>query len=153
MQSNQFRPLFTSLLTCHISQPTRPLAITQVLFKRKMPSKLTEEERKSDLKSVLDNGWQMDSNGRDAIMKKYQFKDFNQAFGFMTRVALKADKMDHHPGTKNTSNYIDIVHFIFFLISEWFNVYNRVEVTLSTHDCSGLSQNDIKLAQFMDSVA
>jgi len=98
-----------------------------------MPSKLTEEERKSDLKSVLDNGWQMDSNGRDAIMKKYQFKDFNQAFGFMTRVALKADKMDHHP--------------------EWFNVYNRVEVTLSTHDCSGLSQNDIKLAQFMDSVA
>ena len=121
-----------------------------------MPSKLTEEERKSDLKSVLDNGWQMDSNGRDAIMKKYQFKDFNQAFGFMTRVALKADKMDHHPGTKNPSNYIDIVHFnltIFFLISEWFNVYNRVEVTLSTHDCSGLSQNDIKLAQFMDSVA
>ena len=117
MQSNQFRPLFTSLLTCHISQPTRPLAITQVLFKRKMPSKLTEEERKSDLKSVLDNGWQMDSNGRDAIMKKYQFKDFNQAFGFMTRVALKADKMDHHPGTKNPSNYIDIVHFnltIFF---------------------------------------
>ena len=82
-----------------------------------MPSKLTEEERKSDLKSVLDNGWQMDSNGRDAIMKKYQFKDFNQAFGFMTRVALKADKMDHHPGTKNPSNYIDIVHFnltIFF---------------------------------------
>merc|ERR1712062_446877 len=131
MQSNQFRPLFT--ITCHISQPTRPLAITPVLFKRKMPSKLTEEERKSDLKSVLDNGWQMDSNGRDAIMKKYQFKDFNQAFGFMTRVALKADKMDHHP--------------------EWFNVYNRVEVTLSTHDCSGLSQNDIKLAQFMDSVA
>ena len=61
------------------------------------------------------------------------FKDFNQAFGFMTRVALKADKMDHHP--------------------EWFNVYNRVEVTLSTHDCSGLSQNDIKLAIFMDEVA
>ena len=61
------------------------------------------------------------------------FKDFNQAFGFMTRVALKADKMDHHP--------------------EWFNVYNRVEVTLSTHDCSGLSQNDIKLAKFMDEVA
>ena len=118
MQSNQFRPLFTSLLTCHTisSQPARQFAITQVQL-RKMPSKLTEEERKSDLKSVLDNGWQMDSNGRDAIMKKYQFKDFNQAFGFMTRVALKADKMDHHPGTKNPSNYIDIVHFnltIFF---------------------------------------
>ena len=62
-----------------------------------MPSKLTEEERKSDLQSVLNNGWTMDASGRDAIMKKYQFKDFNQAFGFMTRVALKANRMDHHP--------------------------------------------------------
>ena len=74
----------------------------------------------------------MDESGRDAILKKFTFKDFNEAFGFMTRVAIKADKMDHHP--------------------EWFNVYNRVEVTLSTHDCSGLSQKDIKLAQFMDQV-
>ena len=98
-----------------------------------MPSKLNQEERNTDLAIVLKNGWTMDESGRDAIKKKYAFQDFNQAFGFMTRVAIKADKMDHHP--------------------EWFNVYNRVEVTLSTHDCSGLSQNDIKLAKFMDQVA
>ena len=101
--------------------------------KRKMPTKLTSDERKTDLNPVLQNGWAMDESGRDAIKKKFAFQDFNQAFGFMTRVAIKADKMDHHP--------------------EWFNVYNRVEVTLSTHDCSGLSQNDIKLAKFMDQVA
>lgn len=97
-----------------------------------MPTKLSSEERNSDLAKVLDSGWKMDESGRDAIKKTYAFKDFNEAFGFMTRIAIKADKMDHHP--------------------EWFNVYNRVEVTLSTHDCSGLSQNDIKLAQFMDQV-
>ena len=98
MQSNQFRPLFTTLCTWHNQPFVRQFAISQVIYKRKMPSKLTEEERKSDLQSVLNNGWTMDASGRDAIMKKYQFKDFNQAFGFMTRVALKADKMDHHPG-------------------------------------------------------
>ena len=70
--------------------------------------------------------------GRDAIKKQFLFGDFNEAFGFMTRVALKADKMDHHP--------------------EWFNVYNRVEVTLSTHDCQGLSERDIKLATFIEEV-
>jgi len=63
----------------------------------------------------------------------FTFKDFNEAFGFMTRVALRADKVDHHP--------------------EWFNVYNTVKITLSTHDCSGLSQNDVDLAQFIDAVA
>lgn len=76
-------------------------------------------------------GWQM-VEGRDAIKKQFLFKDFNEAFGFMTRVALKADKMNHHP--------------------EWFNVYNRVEVTLSTHDCQGLSERDIKLATFIEDV-
>lgn len=106
---------------------------TKLLDKRKMPSKLTDAERETDLAKVLSSGWVMDASGRDAIQKKFSFKDFNEAFGFMTRVALKADKMDHHP--------------------EWFNVYNRVEVTLSTHDCTGLSQNDIKLAQFMDEAA
>ena len=98
MQSNQFRPLFTTLCTWYSQPFVRQFTISQVFLKRKMPSKLTEEERKSDLQSVLNNGWAMDASGRDAIMKKYQFKDFNQAFGFMTRVALKADKMDHHPG-------------------------------------------------------
>lgn len=71
--------------------------------------------------------------GRDAIEKKFQFKDFNQAFGFMTRIALKADKMDHHP--------------------EWFNVYNNVNITLSTHECQGLSNRDITLAKFIEEAA
>lgn len=71
--------------------------------------------------------------GRDAIEKKFQFKDFNQAFGFMTRVALKADKMDHHP--------------------EWFNVYNNVNITLSTHECQGLSNRDVTLAKFIEEAA
>ena len=70
---------------------------------------------------------------RDAISKRFVFTDFNQAWGFMNRVALVAEKMDHHP--------------------EWFNVYNKVDVTLSTHDCGGLSDKDIKLALFMDSCA
>merc|ERR1711973_1085908 len=99
---------------------------------RKMPTKLTSEERNSDLALILKNGWAMDESGRDAIQKKYNFKDFNEAFGFMTRVAIKADKMDHHP--------------------EWFNVYNRVEITLSTHDCGGLSERDVKLATFIESL-
>ena len=72
-------------------------------------------------------------DGRDAIAKKFVFKDFNQAFGFMTRVALVAEKMDHHP--------------------EWFNVYRTVEVTLSTHDAGGVTEKDIALALAMDSVA
>ena len=68
--------------------------------------------------------------GRDAIHKEFKFKNFNRAFGFMTRVALQAEKMDHHP--------------------EWFNVYNKVQITYSTHSCAGLSENDIKLARFTD---
>ena len=71
--------------------------------------------------------------GRDAIQKSYRFKDFNEAFAFMTRVGLVAEKMDHHP--------------------EWFNVYNRVDITLSTHDAGGLSERDIALAKFIDSIA
>merc|ERR1712235_81453 len=76
-------------------------------------------------------GWSLVEN-RDAIFKKFEFGDFNEAFGFMTRVAIKADVMCHHP--------------------EWFNVYNRVEVTLSTHDIGGLSDRDMKLAQFCDKI-
>lgn len=71
--------------------------------------------------------------GRDAIIRELKFSNFNEAFGFMTRVAIMADKMDHHP--------------------EWFNVYNRVEVTLTTHDCDGLSERDAKLARFIDKIA
>ena len=72
-------------------------------------------------------------DGRDAIARKFVFKDFNQAFGFMTRVALVAEKMDHHP--------------------EWFNVYKTVEVTLSTHDAGGVTDKDIALAKAMESFA
>ena len=77
-------------------------------------------------------GWRA-VEGRDAIAKTFQFKDFNQAFAFMTRVALLAEKMDHHP--------------------EWFNVYNKVEVTLTTHDAGGVSDNDVAMAKAMESYA
>uniref|UniRef100_A0A182ISY9 4a-hydroxytetrahydrobiopterin dehydratase n=1 Tax=Anopheles atroparvus TaxID=41427 RepID=A0A182ISY9_ANOAO len=95
-------------------------------------SKLSEEQRSEQLKPLLNNGWTMVKD-RDAIYKEYLFGDFNEAFGFMTRVALKADVMNHHP--------------------EWFNVYNKVQVTLATHDCGGLSERDVKLAQFIDKIA
>ena len=78
------------------------------------------------------SGW-TPASGRDAIVKSFVFKDFNAAFGFMTRVALLAEKMDHHP--------------------EWFNVYNRVEVTLSTHDAGGLTQNDVDMAAALNAYA
>lgn len=94
--------------------------------------KLDEEERNTALSSLHKAGW-TEVEGRDAIYKEFLFKDFNQAFGFMTRVALKAEKMDHHP--------------------EWFNVYNKVQITLSTHDCSGLSENDVQLANFIETAA
>lgn len=72
-------------------------------------------------------------NGRDAIFRSIEFDGFTNAFGFMTEVALAAEKFDHHP--------------------EWFNVYNRVDITLSTHDAGGLTALDIKMAQFIDRVA
>jgi len=78
-------------------------------------------------------GWAKVEGDRDAITRTYKFKDFNEAFGFMTRAALMADKLDHHP--------------------EWFNVYNRVEVTLTTHDADGVTESDVALAAFMDKAA
>ncbi|MCW5693604.1 MAG: 4a-hydroxytetrahydrobiopterin dehydratase [Pseudolabrys sp.] len=95
-----------------------------------MAQKLTAEARKAALARLP--GW-ADASDRDAIDKKFVFKDFNQAFGFMTRVALVAEKMDHHP--------------------EWFNVYKTVEVTLSTHDAGGVTELDIALAEAMESLA
>jgi 4a-hydroxytetrahydrobiopterin dehydratase len=77
-------------------------------------------------------GWRA-VDGRDAICKEFRFADFNAAFAFMTRVALHAEKHDHHP--------------------EWLNVYNRVEVTLTTHDAGGVTSKDIALAHFMDQIA
>ena len=78
------------------------------------------------------SGWSA-VEGRDAIRKVYEFEDFNAAWGFMSRVAVKADKVDHHP--------------------EWFNVYNKVDVTLATHDAGGVTQKDVDLASFMDAIA
>jgi 4a-hydroxytetrahydrobiopterin dehydratase len=95
-----------------------------------MASKLAGEARKQAVQGL--KGWH-ELSGRDAIQKKFVFKDFNEAFGFMSRIALAAEKMDHHP--------------------EWFNVYKTVEVTLSTHDAGGVTEKDIALAKIMDSVA
>ncbi|MCG1053523.1 4a-hydroxytetrahydrobiopterin dehydratase [Mycetohabitans sp. B5] len=95
-----------------------------------MIQKLSADER-SKLGSILP-AWQPVS-GRDAIRRQLQFADFNAAFGFMTRVAIKAQEMNHHP--------------------EWFNVYNRVEITLATHEASGITTRDVELAGFIDSIA
>ena len=123
---------------------------TSGIFCRKMVSKLTPAERQAQLSplfskgnshisnlnlitllTLLTEGWSMVKE-RDAIYKEFLFKDFNEAFGFMTRVALKADKVDHHP--------------------EWFNVYNKVQITLATHDCGGLSTRDVSMANFIESL-
>jgi 4a-hydroxytetrahydrobiopterin dehydratase len=95
-----------------------------------MAQKLSGEARKASLAKL--KGWS-EVAGRDAISKKFVFADFNEAFGFMTRAALVAEKLDHHP--------------------EWFNVYKTVEVTLSTHDAGGLTDLDVKLAGTMDKLA
>ncbi len=95
-----------------------------------MAQKLTAEARKAALGKL--SQWS-EVSGRDAITRKFVFKDFNEAFGFMTRAALVAEKMDHHP--------------------EWFNVYKTVEVTLSTHDAGGVTELDVKLAEAMNKLA
>ena len=95
-----------------------------------MTAKLSAAARAAALKELAN--WQ-EVEDRDAIHRTFKFTDFNAAFGFMTRCALKADQMDHHP--------------------EWFNVYNKVDVTLSTHDAGGLSEKDVELAKFMDGIA
>ena len=95
-----------------------------------MAEKLTDTEISKALSELT--GWSR-SEDRDAISRSFKFKDFNEAFGFMSRAALMAEKMDHHP--------------------EWFNVYNKVAVTLATHDVDGLSELDIKLAGFMNKLA
>ena len=95
-----------------------------------MAEKLTGSTRKSALAKL--DGWS-EVEGRDAISKKFAFKDFNEAFGFMARVALIAEKLDHHP--------------------EWFNVYNKVTVDLTTHDSGGITQKDVKLAKLLETLA
>ena len=96
-----------------------------------MAEKLTAAARETDLGPLLQNGWAL-VDGRDAIAKSYQFKNFIDAFGWMTRAAIWAEKWNHHP--------------------EWSNVYKTIEVTLSTHDADGLTELDIKLARKMDAL-
>jgi len=95
-----------------------------------MAGKLSTEARKTALQSLP--GW-TEVTGRDAIAKTFVFRDFNEAFGFMARAALIAEKHDHHP--------------------EWRNVYKTVEVALSTHDAGGVTARDIALAKAMDKIA
>ncbi len=95
-----------------------------------MIAKLTEAERDAALATLPD--WSHDS-ARDAIRRRFTFVDFNAAFGFMTRVALLAEKADHHP--------------------EWSNVWNRVDVLLTTHDAAGLSRRDVTMAHAIDAAA
>ena len=95
-----------------------------------MAQKLTGDARKAALAKLA--GWS-EVKDRDAITKTLVFRDFNEAFGFMTRAALIAEKLDHHP--------------------EWFNVYKTVTVTLSTHDAGGLTERDITLAEAMNRMA
>ena len=95
-----------------------------------MTNRLTGDARKAALATL--HGWS-EAKGRDAIERTYTFADFGEAFGFMARVALVAEKHDHHP--------------------EWRNVYRTVEVTLSTHDAGGLTMKDVALAQAMNAIA
>jgi pterin-4a-carbinolamine dehydratase len=92
------------------------------------PTKLNEQERAS-LAPFFENGWKAVPD-RDAISKEFTFNDFTECFSFMTKVALKAESKNHHP--------------------EWFNVYNRLEITWSTHDCQGLSYLDVEMAKLCD---
>ncbi|MGJ8626239.1 MAG: 4a-hydroxytetrahydrobiopterin dehydratase [Sulfitobacter sp.] len=94
-----------------------------------MTERLSDETRKTVLQPLFDTGWKP-GDGRDALHKTFIFADFADAFGWMTRVAIWAEKWDHHP--------------------EWQNVYNKVNVTLITHDVDGLSTLDAKLARKMD---
>ncbi len=94
-----------------------------------MPKRLGPDARNEAL-TIL-TGWKL-AEGREAITKRFVFRDFNEAFGWMTRVALLAEAMDHHP--------------------EWSNVYRTVEVTLATHDAGGLTELDVKLARAMDAL-
>jgi len=94
-----------------------------------MIAKLTAGERDAALKEL--RNWQMVKD-RDAIHRSFKFKNFSEAWGFMARVALLAESQDHHP--------------------EWFNVYNKVDITLATHDVGGLSARDVKLAKAIDAM-
>lgn len=97
------------------------------ITRQNLKGKLGDAERKELLEPLLAKGWTL-VNGRDAIYKEFQFKDFNQAFDFMSRIALYSEKVNHHP--------------------EWFNAYNKVQITFISHDIDGLSRRDTNAANF-----
>lgn len=97
-----------------------------------MAEKLEGDARDAAIQALLEAGWAHEPE-RDALFKDFRFSNFVAAWGFMSQAAIRAEKMNHHP--------------------EWFNVYNRVEVTLTTHDAGGLTELDVKLAQIMDKIA
>lgn len=97
-----------------------------------MPEKLTDEDRADQVPMLVEAGWTL-AEDRDALCKTFRFANFVEAFGWMTRVAIWAEKWNHHP--------------------EWSNVYKTVEVTLTTHDAGGLTGLDLKLARKMDELA
>nr|VZI05875.1 unnamed protein product [Spirometra erinaceieuropaei] len=122
--------------------PTFPLIASRFhgspsLAKRAKMERLTDMDRSTSLQTLLSPacGWHMDTTHRsgDAIKQVFTFKNFDRAFDFMTAVAEKAKLMNHHP--------------------EWFNVYNKVEITLTTHDAGGLSKKDVELATFISEQA
>ncbi|EDW53389.1 pterin-4-alpha-carbinolamine dehydratase [Drosophila sechellia] len=121
-----------NLRRIHGTPTTEATATAITAKKRKMVVRLNEQERAEKLQPLLDAGWTL-VEGRDAIFKQFVLKDFNQAFSFMTGVALLAEKINHHP--------------------EWFNCYNKVDVTLSTHDVGGLSSQDIRMATHLETTA
>ena len=137
MQKIRFE-LHSVLRKCN---PIRPVSLSLISARHfgsggcpTRPQLLVGSDRDEGLSSVVSQGWKPPIDGqRDEIKKSFEFSNFIEAFGFMSKAALVAEKMEHHP--------------------EWFNVYNKVEVTLSTHDCGGLSKLDIKLAQEMDKLA
>ncbi|KAI8815650.1 transcriptional coactivator/pterin dehydratase [Fimicolochytrium jonesii] len=119
-------PTIMSMRTAHSSSSTKT---THTATLQLPVTPLTEKERTQALQNL--EGWTFSNDGkRDVIQKSFRFEDFSEAFGFMTRVAMQAEKMDHHP--------------------EWFNVYDKVDITLSTHECSGLSVRDVELARFIE---
>ncbi|XP_030881470.1 pterin-4-alpha-carbinolamine dehydratase 2 [Leptonychotes weddellii] len=112
---------------------TSTFQILHVFFPQAADARhLTAEERNQVILDLKAAGWS-ELHERDALYKEFSFKNFNQAFGFMSRVALQAEKMNHHP--------------------EWFNVYNKVQITLTSHDCGGLTKRDVKLAKFIEKAA
>ncbi|XP_008330660.1 pterin-4-alpha-carbinolamine dehydratase 2 [Cynoglossus semilaevis] len=126
---SSYRPHMPGLSSLLLLSPTSRNHLSKMSSDSHWLSPAEREEKVMELRST---GW-MEVEDRDAIFKELHFKSFNQAFGFMSRVALQAEKMNHHP--------------------EWFNVYNKVQITLTTHDCGGLSKRDVKMAKFIDNIS